>query len=89
MPAKRSTNAAKGRASGKKPARGQAKPAAGALLHNATTIGVCLNAMQPTLAPEGHRTFADRMSDIAENLHGTLEHIRGDSAAASPVAAAS
>ena len=31
MPAKRSTNAAKGRASGKKPARGQAKPAAGAL----------------------------------------------------------
>ena len=31
MPAKRSTNAAKGRASGKKPTRGQAKPAAGAL----------------------------------------------------------
>ena len=68
---------------------GLLQPAAGALLHNATTIGVCLNAMQPTLAPQGHRTFSDRMSDIAENLQGTLEHIRGDAAAASPVAAAS
>ena len=76
-------------ANGKKGCAVFPRRSAGALLHNATTIGVCLNAMQPTLAPEGHRTFSDRMSDIAENLQGTLEHIRGDAAAASPVAAAS
>ncbi len=51
-------------------------PAAGALLHNASTIGVCLNAMQPPLADGSRRTLADRVNAIADNLHGTLEHIR-------------
>ena len=53
-------------------------PAAGALLHNATTIGVCLNAMQPTLTDGNCKTFAERVTAIADNLHGTLEHIRSD-----------
>ncbi len=62
-------------------------PAAGALLHNATTIGVCLNAMQPTLTDGTHRTLAERVTDIADNLHGTLERIRGTSSGAATHAA--
>lgn len=61
-------------------------PAAGALLHNATTIGVCLNAMQPTLAEPGERSFTERMSDIAENLHGTLARLQSDLPASRPAA---
>ena len=62
-------------------------PAAGALLHNATTIGVCLNAMQPTLTDGTNRTLAERVTDIADNLHGTLERIRGTSSGAATHAA--
>ncbi len=51
-------------------------PAAGALLHNATTIGVCFNAMQPpTCADKEKHTLAERLHNVTEGLAHTLEHI--------------
>lgn len=48
-------------------------PAVGALLHNATTIGVCLNAMRPTTG--GGRSLAEVAEQISRNLSGTLTSI--------------
>lgn len=48
-------------------------PAVGALLHNATTIGVCLNAMRPTLG--GPKTFSDTVRAIEESMRGTMTNI--------------
>lgn len=52
---------------------GMLMPAIGALLHNATTIGVCLNAMRPTLGKS--KSFTEAVSEIQANLHGTLSKI--------------
>lgn len=49
-------------------------PTTGALLHNATTIGVCLNAMQPPLTK--HRSLAERLRAIENSLRGTLNHLQ-------------
>ncbi|MEI3011778.1 MAG: hypothetical protein V8T46_05995 [Sutterella seckii] len=48
-------------------------PAVGALLHNATTIGVCLNAMRPTLGTT--RSFTETVKEIEANMRGTLTKI--------------
>lgn len=45
-------------------------PSLGALLHNATTIGVCLNAMRPNLGQTN--SFTHAVSEIRANLHRTL-----------------
>ncbi|MDO5532718.1 heavy metal translocating P-type ATPase [Sutterella sp.] len=47
-------------------------PALGALLHNATTIGVCLNAMRPTLG--NPRNFAEAVAQIEQSMRGTFSH---------------
>lgn len=52
---------------------GRLAPAAGALLHNATTVGVCLNAMS---SPLGERSgFSDVLHDIADNLSHHVNHV--------------
>ena len=48
-------------------------PALGALLHNATTIGVCLNAMRPTLGEP--QSFTEAVTQIQTNLHRTLTKV--------------
>lgn len=52
---------------------GTLMPAAGALLHNGTTIGVCLNAMRNPDAKgiDGK----ELLSDIGENLRHALSHV--------------
>ena len=52
---------------------GTLMPAAGALLHNGTTIGVCLNAMRnPDAKGINGREL---LSDIGENLRQALSHV--------------
>ena len=52
---------------------GTLMPAAGALLHNGTTIGVCLNAMRnPDAKGINGREL---LSDIGENLRHALSHV--------------
>lgn len=51
-------------------------PAVGALLHNATTIGVCLNAMRPTL--DNPKNFADVIHSIERSMRGTMTRIRSN-----------
>lgn len=52
---------------------GTLMPAAGALLHNGTTIGVCLNAMRN---PDAKRIDGkELLSDIGENLRHALSHV--------------
>ncbi len=45
-------------------------PAAGALLHNATTIGVCLNAMSSPM--QERNSFRGVLDDITGNIRSTL-----------------
>ena len=52
---------------------GTLMPAAGALLHNGTTIGVCLNAMRNPDAKGINGK--DLLSDIGENLHHAISHV--------------
>ena len=52
---------------------GTLMPAAGALLHNGTTIGVCLNAMR-NLDAKGING-KDLLSDIGENLRHAISHV--------------
>lgn len=64
---------------------GRLMPAAGALLHNATTIGVCLNAMKPSFdlpgaSPQSRHTLEEKVEDLTESLRGTLEEIQEKSA---------
>lgn len=52
---------------------GTLMPAAGALLHNGTTIGVCLNAMRN---PDAKRIDGkELLSDIGDNLRHALSHV--------------
>ena len=56
-------------------------PAVSALMHNSTTIGVCLNAMRPQLGHyEGEtkllREFEGDVSDIFKRLHGLLASVQ-------------
>lgn len=52
---------------------GTLMPAAGALLHNGTTIGVCLNAMR---IPDAKGINGkDLLSDIGENLRHAISHV--------------
>ena len=52
---------------------GTLMPAAGALLHNGTTIGVCLNAMRNPDAKGINGK--DLLSDIGENLRHAISHV--------------
>lgn len=52
---------------------GTLMPAAGALLHNGTTIGVCLNAMRDPDAKGINGK--DLLSDIGENLRHAISHV--------------
>ena len=72
---------------------GTLTPAAGALLHNATTIGVCLNAMRSPVEPlEPRRSLAHAIEDITSNVRSTVSDIEAKlaptvAAAGAPVAA--
>lgn len=52
---------------------GRLTPAAGALLHNATTVGVCLNAMSSPLAERAG--FSEVLHDIADNLSHHVDRV--------------
>ena len=72
---------------------GTLTPAAGALLHNATTIGVCLNAMRSPVEPlEPRRSLAHAIEDITSNVRSTVSDIEAKlaptvAAAGAPVVA--
>ncbi|WP_295478102.1 heavy metal translocating P-type ATPase [uncultured Sutterella sp.] len=51
-------------------------PAIGALLHNATTIGVCLNAMRPTLGAS--KSFSEAVCEIEANMRRTINHLASE-----------
>ena len=58
---------------------GVLQPAAGAVLHNLTTIGVCLNAMRSPLDQE--LDLAAALAHVRDLLAGTA---RGEASAANP-----
>ena len=68
-------------------------PAGSALLHNATTIGVCLNAMRPELGHyDGETRYADELrkdvADMFNRLGGVIRGVDSEAAGAPRVAVA-
>ena len=66
-------------------------PAVSALLHNATTIGVCLNAMRPELGHyDGETRYADELrkdvADMFNRLGGVIRGVDSEAAGAPRVA---
>ena len=66
-------------------------PAVSALLHNATTIGVCLNAMRPELGHyDGETRYADELrkdvADMFNRLGGVIRGVDSEAASAPRVA---
>ena len=66
-------------------------PAVSALLHNARTIGVCLNAMRPELGHyDGETRYADELrkdvADMFNRLGGVIRGVDSEAAGAPRVA---